>query len=106
MTSIYLPKITLNLLSISDLIQFCLYSIFKKVIYTHCFKKIIKKINLVFFFNKKNFQLFFYKKMNFYDLIYKKFSIYFHLRKVIYTHYYLFLKRFLFITLFAKKKII
>ena len=43
--------------------------------------------------------------MNFYDLIYKGFSIYFNLRKVIYTHYYLFLKRFLFITLFEKKNL-
>ena len=76
-------KKSLNLLLISDLIQFRLYSIFKNVIYTHC----LKKNQFGFIYNKNNCCLFCYiKMMNSSNLIYKSISIYFHLRKVVYTN--------------------
>ena len=80
------------------MIQFCLYSIFKKVIYTYHLKK-----QFGFIYNKNNFYLFFYKKDEFlHSYLRKYFNLSSFKESGLYELFFKKLKEF-FITLFAKE---
>ena len=84
------------------MIQFCLYSIFKKVIYNHHLKKIIKK-QFGFIYHKKNIYLFCYKKDEFlHSYLRKYFNLSSFKESGLYELFFKKLKEF-FITLFAKE---
>ena len=72
-----------KMFSSSDLIQFHLYLILKKKLFTLIVSKELQNFNLAI---KIIFTCFYHKGMNFYNFIYKSIFIHFHLKKVIYTN--------------------